>query len=218
MDDRRRSFAVVVLALALLALPAMAHALEEPTFVLKGGVSLSRLYSGSDTFDPHWKTGSSIGASANFRISSLMAFQPEIFYVMKGFAYGKGLVFDDAGNVLGANERFLSVDYLEVPVLLRFDLAPERLIMPHVLIGPAFSVKQRERYEVRGTGATSYETDNLKKFDTGIVLGAGIEFGQGLNGWMIEGRFTHGLSPIEYGSVKDRNVNVQILTGWMYRP
>jgi hypothetical protein len=140
-------------------------------FGVKAGVNFSEFNSKEQTLD---KQGAAwqVGLASQFKIPLTgLGVQPELLYsVYKG----KG----DAGN---GNDN--SIGYFNIPVNLRWQPLPIPVIKPVILAGPYFG------YTVNLKGFDTFRKENIKRFDWGIGLGAGVEI------WklQIEGRYNWGL-------------------------
>jgi len=216
MVAHSRCIAWVLMVLTLAVLPRAATA-GIAAFTFKGGLSMARMSVDSEFFDPELKLGVSGGIAAQVALTEAVSIQPEVLYVMKGFSFGELEARDEAGTFVGTFESFVSVDYLEIPVLVRLAVPTHGSVSPYVLLGPAFAFETRERFEMRGAIDASGDSELFDGFDLGIAAGAGVEFGHGRNGVMIEGRYTYGLTNLEYATLDTHNMDVQVVAGWVYR-
>ncbi|RZK28267.1 MAG: PorT family protein, partial [Hymenobacter sp.] len=69
---------------------------------LKGGVAFSS-FVGDDAGRPDYLTGLQGGLFANFSLSQLVAFQPEVLYSRKGYEFNR-------------TDQRLKLDYIDVPL------------------------------------------------------------------------------------------------------
>jgi opacity protein-like surface antigen len=109
------------------------------------------------------RTGFSGGAFLTYSLNRQFAVQPELLFVTKG-AYKGSFLFS----------AYWDMYYLEVPVLLRFDMAPEGRLRPYLLAGPAVSVLLSSKI-----GALGYDytvTDGMHKLDLGLVFGGELDY------------------------------------------
>ena len=153
---------------------------------LKGGVTAARLPGVTDavdvTVDEETRWGGTGGVFVTLPLNDSVAFQPEALYVMKGATLGVGpsttLAFD--------------ANYLELPLLLRFGRSSRPL---YFLAGPAvgFRLAAVAREVVNGVTETRDFSDQIKRVDVGVSFGGGATFGR----FLVEGRWTEGLSDVE---------------------
>ncbi|MBX2923020.1 MAG: PorT family protein [Chitinophagaceae bacterium] len=128
--------------------------------------------------------GYSIGGWANYAITKRFKFQPEVSGVQ--YNYIKANDFDkyyknDAGRI-GANTK-IRMAYLNVPLLLRYDIIP----WVSVLAGPQVGVVFFRDENLRKDGVSAF-----KNAETSLI--GGVQANLGICG--IYGRFTQGLSNI----------------------
>jgi hypothetical protein len=105
-----------------------------------------------------------IGLASQFKIPLIgLGLQPELLY-----SVNKG--------------KDNSIGYFNVPVNIRWQPLPIPLVKPIILVGPYFG------YAVNFKGFKDFK-DDIKRFDWGIGLGAGVEIWK----FQIEGRYNWGL-------------------------
>ena len=109
------------------------------------------------------RVGFSGGAFLTYTINRQFAVQPEILYVSKGAA--KDLFFFNA---------HLNLDYLEIPVLLKFDLMPEGKLHLSPYIGPALDVLLASKFHI--INETYDIKDFTKSTDFSLVFGLGLDY------------------------------------------
>lgn len=108
------------------------------------------------------KTGFTGGAFLTYNFSREIALQPEILYVSKGAKKGF-FIFSVSWNV----------NYIEIPVLLKYGLAPNGRVRPNLFVGPAVDILTNSELSVIGV---SFDvTDGMKKTDVGLVFGGGFD-------------------------------------------
>ena len=190
-----KRFLVSLAFAAGLALPAVAAAQDTPPIRLGllGGVNFATL-KGNDDEGLKTRTGLLAGAT-----------------MVKPFRSGIGLVIDALYSMRGAKadedggSLVTKVDYIEVPVMLRYDLSSTGNAVPHIGAGVSLAYQTRCRVEASGDGASASvncsaledEQDiTFRRFDVGIVAGAGIDFKSGSTTYMIGARYTFGLTDL----------------------
>ena len=109
------------------------------------------------------RTGFTGGVFLTYRLNRQFAVQPEILYVTKGAA--KDLFFFNA---------HLNLDYLEIPVLLKFDFMPDGKTHPNLFAGPALDVLLASKFHIIN------ETYDIKEYTTStdfsLVFGGGVDY------------------------------------------
>jgi len=116
--------------------------------------------------------------------------QPELNFIGKGTRLKTG-----------ALKTNLSMNYLELPVLAKYSFGPV-----YINAGPsiAMSIDGKEKI------ARAYAQE-LKRFDFGLQMGAGVALPVGTGKVIIDGRYGLGLSNIaNVGSIKNRGIMASI--------
>ena len=92
----------------------------------------------------------------------------------------------------------ITVDYFEVPLLIKVRLADKSKIRPHLIGGAYGALKTgaKEHIEYGGQEWTVDMTGDIRKFDYGLVLGAGLDIDWGKRGVLIDVRYDLGLAKI----------------------
>lgn len=117
------------------------------------------------------------GAFLTYGLSRQFALQPEILYVSKGAE--KDLFFVSP---------YWTNDYLEIPLLLKLNLAPDGPVHPNLFVGPAVSFLLSSEV---GASSYSYDVkDGMKTMDFSLVLGGGIDYKR----FTLDVRYTMGLA------------------------
>jgi Outer membrane protein beta-barrel domain len=170
---------------AALLTPAAAAA-QGTAIAIKGGLNISD-FSFDDEHDAQTtdnKKGLIIGVS--FRKD----FKPKVGLQIEGLyaKVGSKLLFTDDGT----NALRVSIDYVQVPVLISFMAAKTDTTRLRLFAGPTFAFKAADDAHLTLTGFESDEDRNLKGFDTGLTFGAEI----GIKQFLIDVRYTLGLMNI----------------------
>jgi hypothetical protein len=135
-----------------------------------------------------------------------VSLQPEAVYAMKG-ARLRGP---------GAQPSLL-LDYLEIPVLARVSMrAGGRTIFAVGGAAPAFCVRARTRTKFGSSTEEIDILDEVRRFDAGLVGGAGIEIGR----LVVDGRYTFGLINVDKETsdiAHAQNRALTITAGWRFR-
>jgi hypothetical protein len=187
---------------ALFAAPVQAQSVE---LGFKGGLNLAT-WGGSDTMDGDRRPGVVAGGFLAFALGPHLSIQPEFLYSSKGAR------LRDAGWT----DTFMQ-DYLELPVLARFDIPIEgSALRPSLFAGPALAFELR--CDIHSTSDS--QTDELscsdygldtKSVDMGLVLGGGL--GLVRNGMRLglEVRYTLGMVSFPDGDLDDFDLKHRVL-------
>jgi hypothetical protein len=199
----------VVMAVALTALVPLGL---EAGVVLKGGLSRSSLAIAPTPPPPsfgnlQYYTG---GLSLSLGLG-IVSLRPEVLYVRMGGAY----------ETDEANSREIRHDYVQVPILLRFNVVPLGPVRPFICGGGygSYLIKSVSVLETGGVVEKEDLTDEYLRYDYGVVVGAGIAFKVPLIGFSIEGRYNYGLAniikdPAAGESLKNRSLMVLVGIGF----
>jgi hypothetical protein len=96
------------------------------------------------------------------------------------------LLYEQKGNQISGTTTTSELDYVEVPVLLKFGLGTP-LFNPSILLGPSFSWN---------TLASGNGVSNVNSSDAGLVGGLELDFSK----FLISGRYELGLDSVKSGS------------------
>lgn len=168
---------------ALLLVPAVASA-QDVAYGVKGGITFATI-----AFDPEpgadsgMRAGLAVAGFATIRVGSRLAVQPEAFFTRKGTSLSDNGV-----------DAKVHLDYLEVPVLLKYAIASSGARDIHVFGGPAvaFKLGAASEAEFGGEPVEVGLDETIEDLDLGIVFGADVQFRH----VVVEGRYTLGLKNI----------------------
>lgn len=193
MIIRRVSLAAAVLLL-LLPAGALAARLEKG---VKAGLNLASFRGDyAELVGPDMKPGFVGGAFVAIPFSPSFAVRVEALYSMKG-AKEKSQLNDTAGNPIGTSNDSWDFRYLEIPLLVRANLAPAAKVQPFLCAGPSLGISLGGTFRSGFPGIPDYDfSDDLKPADLGVALGGGVRIG--MNRWALldELRWTTGLSDL----------------------
>jgi hypothetical protein len=212
---------VCVLICGLCVSAAMTGAGEAQTFDagVKGGIAVSSLPLAGEVFDQivdqpsiesSSKTGVIAGAYVSFPFSGPLSFQPEALFVMKGVKLTEAA----GAGVLGVR-----LYYIDVPLLVRFQMPINPQTPAYLLAGPTFGGKIGSSATLEGPGQTvDVDVDPaIKSLDLGLTFGGGIERGR----YLVEARFAKGLTDIGAASFPHlhaiRNRTLSLMVGMKFR-
>ncbi len=195
--------AVAVVAAVLSPAPSFAQGISAG---VKGGASFAtvRFEGEADATRGRWFPAAGAFFVLPFRWG--VSLQPEAVYAMKGARLRSP----------GA-EPSLLLDYLETPVLARLTMtAAGRRIFAVGGVAPAFCLRARTRTKFGGSTEEIDILDEVRRFDTGLVGGAGIELGR----LVVDGRYTLGLINVDKESsniAHAQNRAFTLTAGWRFR-
>ena len=110
-------------------------------------------------------------------------------------------------------------DYIQIPILAKFNLSTKNNVKPNIFIGPALGINLNAKYEMEVVGQT-IEGDmkdfgmDIKSTDFGLVFGAGVNFGK----ISVDARYNLGLSdiPDTEEDVDIKNSVISIMLGYSF--
>lgn len=181
----------------------------EAQLTLRGGVNLTT-FVGGDAEDVESRKGLNLGAAIPLFHFGPIAIVPEIYYAQKGA---------EQSSATGLFNPFeVRLDYIEVPVLARFNLGGST-IRPYLQAGPSFAWQLDCAVTLQSAGAGTDDcgeslNDELKDYDQGIVFGGGLDFAlAGIGALNLDARFERGLARIaEDADLK--NQAFTLMLGW----
>ena len=130
------------------------------------------------------RTGLLVGGFVTFNLFPGVSLQPEVFYSQQG------VKLTQAGQ-----EATAELDYVQVPVLLRIGGSGKGAAGLYGIVGPSFGFATSTKITQSDQPDVDID-DQIKNNETGIVFGVGIT----LSRFLIEGRYTEGLTDINEGS------------------
>lgn len=158
-----------------------------------GGINLAKL-AGDDVDDAKNRVGVLGGLSYVRNWGGAAGLEMDILYSAKGVK-----------SVEGNDEFTIKLNYLEIPVLLRYDFPSTSAVRPHLAIGPSLAFRTGCGAETK-TGGASVSVDcdelqegldvKLKSFDLGATVGGGLDFAMGRNTFTVGARYTMGLMAV----------------------
>lgn len=205
------SFSVLAVAAAA-PVRAQGMTAPKPTFGVLAGLDLATL-GGSDFSGVGSRTGLTLGGYVTFHLDRRFGLEPELMFTQRG-----------ASEESGGDRVTLKMDYIDVPVLARWDVPTSGQLHPFFLAGPTLSFEVScNGEESQGGASVSASCDDInaaspgslskKSFDLGATLGGGIVFPAGKKTNLSIGiRYTHGLVATFDGS-DAKNRTWQFLAG-----
>jgi hypothetical protein len=159
------------------------------------------------TVSPSTRTAWLVGAFVEIPIAKNIAFQPELMYTEKGADYSALLA---VAGVTGSATMKLS--YLDIPLLVRFDIPTTGSVVPYVYAGPNIGFLLRAKVTATGQPHDDVKSD-MNTTEFGIAFGGGVRFGRVLaEVWYTQG-LTNVLTDAAAGGSKATNRVFSILGG-----
>jgi hypothetical protein len=123
--------------------------------------------------------------------TSGVSLQPEVLYVMKG-SKGETTIEDVTFT------RKLKNDYIEVPVLIKYNFTTAGKASPFMFVGPvaAFNIasKVQDKNPPDDPAFGDFDIENAKSLDFGLTIGGGLGLAMGSSGKLtFDLRYTLGL-------------------------
>ena len=184
--------AIILVALLAIATPAAAQ--TDPVFGAKVGINFANL-----SFDPEdaeeateTRTGFVAGILVVVPINARFAFQPEALYSSQG-AKAEGI------------DGKIKLDYINIPLLANISLSGGDNPIS-LLVGPQIGFKISAEAEFEGEEEDL--DDDTETFDFGLVAGISAT----IRNFVIDGRYTWGLTNINAIDDDDQKVKNQVFT------
>lgn len=203
----------VLTILALVLVMAIGATAQDPAkgmtgAGIKAGVALANLT--GDISGTSMKTGFGFGGFLTFGLSETFSIQPELLYIMKGAKE----------DVSGGTVK-LKLNYLQVPVLFKYDFPTQSSFKPSIFVGPAVGILMSAKVsaESGGAGVEVDVKDLFNSADLGLVFGLGAEIATGSKGGVtFDARYDLGLSNIakDSGDQSVKNATIGLFIGYSF--
>ena len=199
MNRRTIFVAATVLAMAgVQSASAQAPLVPHPTVGILAGVNFAKV-SGNDISDVSNRTGFIGGLYVTFHIASGFGIEPEALYSQQG-AKDK------------ANDLTVKLDYVQVPVLLRYDFPTHAPARPYLIAGPSFGFKASCKVTNGSDSADCSDADlGPKSFDMAGTAGVGVAFSK----LSVSARYTMGFSKVS-DNLDAKNRVFSVLAGFAF--
>jgi hypothetical protein len=200
---------------------------------IKGGLAVSGLQSYNEDFTPFlgyevsWVQdgtsnpvfGLQLGLFYTVKLSNAFNFQPELYFAQRGYQFDQTPLYN--------TNYSLNINYLELPVLLEYNLPLDLGFHPIIIAGPFAALKLSSDKLIRiSDEEIEGEVSGVNDFDYGLVFGIGAEFAAWDGELIFDLRINWGFAnvmtqPNEYisisgdpGTVKTRAVT--LMTGYRF--
>ncbi|MBO6794011.1 MAG: PorT family protein [Balneolaceae bacterium] len=179
MNHTKTLFFSLFILLFTFTLSQSASAQERAQLGIKGGVNFATF---NDANDAQYRPGFVFGTFLDLPVeNSPLSLQPELLFAQ----YGSNIEDSDA---------YFEVDYIQIPVLLKFDFAAESNTTPNVYFGPYLSFTTSS--EVKNENFAINFEDETEPTDFGAIVGIGFDTENAQIGF----RYTAGITNIEDSS------------------
>jgi hypothetical protein len=177
--------AIVICAASVILLMPSSILAGDYSFGFKAGADLASFY-GADALNAEFRVGVYAGGFFVYRLSELFELQPEAFFSIKGNTY------EEEGI-----ETTTRLDYIEIPLLARFNLPVEEKYSPVIFAGPyvAFSVGAESRIKTAEEDKVG-RLDDVELTDAGMVVGGEISIDLGGKRLLFDLRYSAGLANV----------------------
>lgn len=205
---------VVLLLLAAVSLASAAPAIDVSAGFLLG-LNLGKV-SGLTSIDWSFRPGLSFGGFCNFALNKVLSFEPEIYFTQKGAQHTEEI---PGGQVTSS----INMSYIEVPLLVRIaiPLGEDYIVRPRIFGGPTvaykLSAKFMNRYEdLGGSSDQTADLADIKRWETGLVVGAGAEFDVKGGVFSAEVRYLWSLGSISTDPPTKKNRVITVMLGFAF--
>jgi hypothetical protein len=215
----------MILALGLVfMITGAVQAQMKMEFGVKAGGNMANLT--GDVEGTSMKLGIGGGIFAKIMPSPQITIQPEVLYMMKGAKHDD---YDEGG--VSYTDGKSVIDYVEVPILVKYMIPTEGKISPSIFVGPAvgFLMSAKDKYTMDGTEMEDDWKDYFKSIDFGVAFGAGVDVAMGEKGKLtFDARYTLGLTNL-YDLTEDeatamgidpdasvKNANISVMVGYAF--
>ena len=184
------------------------HDVSSLSFGVVGGVALSQLAGSSVTNDFSSRFGFAAGGVLHYKLSDIFGVQPSLLYVMKG-----------ATKKVGGIQSTFQLDYIELPVLLRVSFPVSTTVVPYITAGGAVSYNLQAIVTSDAPGVSVQEISDIRKIDYGISAGGGVQMYIANQKFILDARYTFGLSNIhnaETDPLDLKHRTITVVLGWLY--
>lgn len=194
MKKIMKSLPVVMALLFLLSLVAN-PALAGVKAGIKGGITLANIKSVPETFEGYkWETkmGLAGGVFMEIGLPGRFSIQPEVLYVQKG-----AKITVSEGEITATLKA--NIDYIEIPLLLKYNLVSGGLTTPSVYVGPYFGFNTKAEFAISVTGQPEQKEDikdDIKDTEFGVTFGLGLTQKLGVAKLTLDARYDLGISNI----------------------
>jgi len=183
--------AVIGYLFAVCALFLVTPVWAQNTLGFVGGLSMGNM-SVDEAPDLDFRFGFGIGVVYDHVLSDKLTLRLEPMYLQKG---AKTKQFDEDLGIIRGTFR---IDYIELPVFLKFDLGKGTL-RPYVMAGPTFGFNFSTNFSIKAQNGVSDDIgigEMFKAVDFGLGFGGGVTLPYRNNTIFLEGRYILGIANV----------------------
>ena len=170
--------------------------------VIDVNVASINVQPGSSSEDYSGRLGFGIGAVLDRSLTDQIDLHTEPMFLQKGGKIKTSLF-----------EAVYKVNYLEIPLLLRYTFDFSSTLMPYGMAGPSIGLRTSSRYDFSDGGERT-QIDETRGIDLGVVFGGGVKVPQGNKTFFAEVRYLIGLINMnresDESSVKNRGLQISL--------
>ena len=210
-----RKFLVTALFLGAVLHMAPGAAAGDVTPGLLLGINLGKI-SGWTSITWGFRPGLLVGGYLNFALSKVFSFEPQIYFTQKGAQR-------QADLGMGVMTTTIALSYIEVPLLFKIaiPLGEDYISRPRIYAGPSIAYKMRGVYKLSYVDPTGNDDEitpfpDLKRWDTGVVVGAGMEFDVKGGLLTLDARYSWSLATITTSGNKKNQILAAVI-GFAFR-
>ncbi len=162
--------------------------------------------------DLRFKMGLCAGVFITLSVTEVVALQPEVLYTQKGIIWE----WEENDTTI---KWIQSLDYLEIPLLVKLSLPTQGTVKPHLFVGPfiGYNIVAKVRAELDGfTSPEADIKDDVKDIELGLVLGGGADFGLPTSKITFDVRYTLGLPTFDEHERDIKNGVISFLVGYSF--
>jgi opacity protein-like surface antigen len=165
---------------------AQVDVVPHTSFGVLAGVNFAKL-SGSDASGVKTRTGFAGGLSADVHIAPQLGLEIDGLYSQQG-----------AKENLGGEDVTLHLDYIQVPVMLRYRFPTHTPVRPFIVLGPSVGFRIKCGLTTSSDSATCQDVfaENAKSVDVGGTAGAGVGFKLGRQELSLSARYNMGFTKV----------------------
>ncbi|MEO7995910.1 MAG: porin family protein [Gemmatimonadaceae bacterium] len=215
----------IAIAISCATIPSTASAQSIGTLIGANIASISNIGEGvSDVTGGLFNSKKRIGLKGGFflkiPIAGMVSLEPELLYAQNGVRVESTVSGDESFDV--------DLGYVEIPVLMRIDVARTKHLHPILMAGGSAAYRVQCKFGASSSGstvaqdcgATGGADDPFKKNDYSVVGGAGLAAGLGGFGASLQVRYSQGVSNIAKDDLdttnKPKNKAFSVLLGFIF--
>jgi hypothetical protein len=168
------------------AASAQVDVVPHTSFGVLAGVNLAKV-SGNDANGAKTRTGFAGGISVDVHVAPQLGLEIDGLYSQQG-----------AKENLDGTDVTLHLDYIQVPVLLRYRFPTHTPVRPFIVLGPSVGFRVKCGLTAPNDSATCVDVfgENAKSVDVGGTVGAGLGFKLGRQELSLSARYNMGFTKV----------------------